>query len=307
MRRLACLVSIAACCLVVAACGFNSANNDEKIKIVDWQKVLAAHPKYELLVEAEEDWHRAEKMRADQVAAGKKQLALLDKLVALKQQTRANFAIADYATKMAEHKARQQEEFVAWQQQFLSQKNKLLAAEHAAIIEKHQLPIVNLRLKLANVRLSDVEKATLDSELAAALQAQNDELAALESSKEHLLTAAVSQQKQVLAEETASYSRQLQTDLALAQTTYVRLDQADLAKAPREFSKVLIGLDKQVQLKHATFVMVQNELDKDVQSALEEVTAPQGNVIVVKNAIVNINAEDLTEQVKRALQNKKTN
>ena len=292
---------------MATACGFNPNNQAPRVAVIKWQEALAAHPKYQLLLNAEKELRQAEQMRNDQLKTGREQIALLDRLVLLKQQTRANFNSADYVTKMAERKVVQEEKLQEWRKTAEQEVELLIRPQRETILSEYQLPIVNLRLKLENDKLPEEQRLALESELKDTLVKQNAALKVLENKKQVLLQEKINDKKMLLARESDGYGAELATSLSLTHQSGIQADQVDLAKGPQELSRVLEAMDKQVLLKHQTFINLRKELDEDIQNSLEEVTKSRDDVFVIKDVVVVIDAEDLTNEVITILKNKKIN
>jgi len=295
MRWLAYIILVVS--LLVSACGTFPKNAAEQIAVIDWQKATSVHPHYEALQKAKADLETAVKFRNEQAEQGKRQIALLNKLVEIKQSGKQSFLTADYATRLAEREAQEQEKFASGIMAVSRAADEIVAPEQERIMEAYRLPIFNLRLKLENVKLAPEERTALEQELASTLNKQYGELSALEKHRQAIINEKLAAQKGVSTEKMRAYAAELKTSMFGEQLTMTKTDEEKLGQGPKELAKLIASLDKQVEIKQKNYDRLRTEIDADVQSALLKVLNGRKDILVVKKPLVNLTAVDLTEQV----------
>lgn len=283
--------------LLVSACGTFSENAVEQIAVIDWQKACSVHPHYEALQKAKAELETAVKFRNEQAEQGKKQIALLNKLVEIKQSGKQSFLAADFATRMAEREAQEQEKFASAIAAAKRAADEIVAPEQERILEAYQLPILNLRLKLENVKLAPNERLALEQDLAATLNKQYDELSSLEKRRQTIISEKLAAKKDVSLENMRAYAAELKTAMSGEHLAMTKSDEAKLGQGPKELAKLMASLDKQVEIKQKSYELLRKEIDADVQSALLKVLNGRKDILVVKKPLVNLTAVDLTEKV----------
>ena len=295
MRRLAYIILVVS--LLVSACGALPKNADEQIAVIDWQKAFSVHPHYDALQKAKADLDTAVKFRNEQAEQGKRQIALLNKLVEIKQSGKQSFMAADFATRIAEREALEHEKLASGIKTASQAADEIVAPEQEKILEAYRLPILNLRLKLENVKLTPEERTALEQELATTLNQQYGELSALEKHRQAIIREKLAAQKGESTENMLAYAAELKTTMSGEQLTMAKTDEEKLGQGPKELSKLIASLDKQIAIKQKNYDRLRSEIDADVQSALLKVLNGRKDILVVKKPLVNLTAVDLTEKV----------
>ena len=295
MRWLAYIILVVS--LLVSACGALPKNADEQIAVIDWQKAFSVHPHYEAMQKAKADLETAVKFRNEQAEQGKRQIALLNKLVEIKQSGKQSFMAADFATRIAEREALEHEKLASSIKTASQAADEIVAPEQEKILEAYRLPILNLRLKLENVKLTPEERTALEQELATTLNQQYGELSALEKHRQAIIREKLAAQKGESTENMLAYAAELKTTMSGEQLTMAQTDEEKLGQGPKELSKLIASLDKQIAIKQKNYDRLRSEIDADVQSALLKVLNGRKDILVVKKPLVNLTAVDLTEKV----------
>ena len=295
MRWLAYIILVVS--LLVSACGALPKNADEQIAVIDWQKAFSVHPHYDALQKAKADLDTAVKFRNEQAEQGKRQIALLNKLVEIKQSGKQSFMAADFATRIAEREALEHEKLASSIKTASQAADEIVAPEQEKILEAYRLPILNLRLKLENVKLTPEERTALEQELAATLNQQYGELSSTEKHRQAIIREKLAAQKGESTENMLAYAAELKTTMSGEQLTMAKTDEEKLGQGPKELSKLIASLDKQIAIKQKNYDRLRSEIDADVQSALLKVLNGRKDILVVKKPLVNLTAVDLTEKV----------
>jgi len=298
------LVILVPAVLFVASCASAPGQQGQKIAVVNWQQASSAHPKYEALQTARLAWQQAAESRRRQAEQGRSQIALLQKMTALKQENGESFLAADFMTKMSEKEARELEGLNAELPVLAARADEAVAPMREEIIASYRLPLLNLRLRLENVRLKPEQRLQIEEELADLLQRQHAELAAVEQRRQSLLYAGIAEKRRAINERLKAYGQELRASRSSEQLSLAKKDGERLEAGLRELSALMHSLDKQVELKKTNYERLRSEIDADIGSALLKASAGRGDVFVVKDVLVNINAVDLTEKVSAELKNR---
>ena len=283
--------------LLVSACGFLPGNPADQLAVIDWQKAVSVHPRYEALQKAKAELEEVVKFRSEQAEQGKRQIILLNKLVEIKQSGKQSYLAADYATRLAEREAQERAKLAFAAKGARQAADEIVAAEHSKVLEAYQLPILNLRLKLENVKLTTEQRAALKQELEATVNRQYNELEMIEKRRQAIISEKLAAKKSASLENLRSYASDLKTVMSGEQLTTVKADEEKLGQGPKELAKLMASLDKQVEIKQKNYERLRKEIDADVQSALLKVLNGRKDVLVVKKPLVNLTAVDLTEKV----------
>lgn len=303
MRRLSYIIVVIS--LLVSACGVVPKNPSEQIAVIDWQKASSVHPRYQEMQNAKTELAKVVKFRNEQAEQGKRQIALLNKMVEIKQSGRQSFMAADFLARITEREAEEREKLPAWEEEARLEADQIVAPEREKILEFYQLPILNLRLKLENVKLTAQQRTNLEQELQKTLEAQYSELNALEKRRQGILQNRIAEKLASIKETMSTYAAGLKSSLSQEQSAMAKVDDEKLGQGPKEFAKLMAALDKQVELKQKNYDRLRAEIDADVQSALLKVLAGKTDILVVKNVLVNIAAADLTDKVCTEIKNLK--
>lgn len=305
MRRLGLLLIIVA--LLVTACGnwagAPKGGNPAKIAVLNWEKALAAHPRYGQLQAAKFELAAAQKLRDDQIASGKKQLELLQKLTEMKQQGQKSFMAADYALKMSELKIKERQRLQTEEKKLLAASEAEVAVARKEIENAYRERIVNLRLKLEALKLTKEEHQALAAELNRLTAEQRAKLHQVELARRQTVAAKLRPQLIALEAQMSKESLQVQEELMAKATGISEADKKRLAKGPEELGRLLEILNKKVDQKQKAYDELSEALESDLTGALQKVTNNKDYDLVISHIKVNISATDLTEQVVTELKN----
>jgi myosin heavy subunit len=163
MRWLTIFIMIVA--MLTSACGIHGTGTADKIAVVDWEKVLAAHPKQEQLKAAKDAYDALVFSRRNQVVTGRTQLAALARLQQLKQNSKQNYLAADFNTRLAERETVEQDKLRAAYKEALTQAQASMTAAERQQADEYKLQLFNLRLRYESLHLKAAEKAKLKAEI----------------------------------------------------------------------------------------------------------------------------------------------
>ena len=147
------------------------------------------------------------------------------------------------------------------------------------------------------MKLAPEERAAVEQELATTLNQHYGELSALEKHRQAIIREKLAAQKGASTENMLAYAAELKTTMSGERLTMAKTDEEKLGQGPKELSKLIASLDKQIEIKQKNYDRLRSEIDADVQSALLKVLNGRKDILVVKKPLVNLTAVDLTEKV----------
>ena len=129
------LIILTGLAFLLSACG--KTGSGEKIAVVNWDKVLQAHPQYETLHKKQEEYNLLLDRRKEHELIGKTQMSGLARLQQLKQNSKQNYLSADFMTRMTERQTAEQEKLKQLSSQIADQVDKELAEEEKQMNEHY--------------------------------------------------------------------------------------------------------------------------------------------------------------------------
>ena len=252
--------------LLTAACGHDPGGKD-KIAVIDWDKAFSAHPKQTVLKQGEAELQKLLRYREEQAEIAKTQIAGLTRLQQLKQNSKANFLDAGFQTQMYAAEAKE--------------RKKLLDAYDAA------------------------EREVVQNELN---QVQSER----EQQRQQILAAKnkiIGTKMEPLVAETQArlkqHAEQLQQEMQGDMSGVLSKDQSDLAKVPEALTKAMAAIDKQADKLQESNEKLRAGIRNDIESNVIKLAHERQYTIVFHSVKVNIKADDITDDVVKALQNMK--
>ena len=302
MRWLICIFTATA--LLVSACGNLGMKKDTtSIAVIDWQKVMKAHPKYNRLTQSTDAVERAMRLRNEQLSLGKKQLQLLDNLAQMKLTGKQNYTQAEFATRMAERETAENARLRKLERAAIREADGQFAKDKVAVEEEYRLPIVNLRIKLESVKMTTDTRAAVIKELDEVLQARDNDLAEIARKRNELVDKKMAPEVVAAHKAMAEYAKTLQTDL-LGQAMGIKGSSAEqLKQGPAELEKLIASMDKQIDLKKQAHDKLLESINSDITSALKKVTLHKQYNLVLKDVKANISGVDVTDDVCTEIKN----
>ena len=287
--------------LACSSCGFRQ-SGAEKIAVLDWNKVLEAHPDQVRLKRMKEEYNLLLEKRQEQEARGKVQVASLARLHQLKETSRRSYKTADYMVRLSERQAEEERQLAEKEAAVAGQAERELVSERQAVEDKYALTIFNLRLKLEGLKLNTDERARTNTELEQVLLARDRDRMAVESHKQALVTERMQADRQAMQDRMAAYAKELQGGLDDRSDEAARKDKELFRKAPESLQALLGSVDRELDKRQQEIELLEKSIQQDVGSIVMKLAKEKGYTIVFHKYKANISADDITQPVIQDLQ-----
>ena len=290
--------------LLTAACGHDPGGKD-KIAVIDWDKAFSAHPKQTVLKQGEAELQKLLRYREEQAEIAKTQIAGLTRLQQLKQNSKANFLDAGFQTQMYAAEAKERKKLLDAYDAAVKEADAALAEQEKELEDAYQLKILNLRLRLEAIKMRPAEREVVQNELN---QVQSER----EQQRQQILAAKnkiIGTKMEPLVAETQArlkqHAEQLQQEMQGHMSGVLSKDQSDLAKVPEALTKAMAAIDKQADKLQESNEKLRAGIRNDIESNVIKLAHERQYTIVFHSVKVNIKADDITDDVVKALQNMK--
>ena len=287
--------------LACSSCGFRQ-SGAEKIAVLDWNKVLEAHPDQVRLKRMKEEYNLLLEKRQEQEARGKVQVASLARLHQLKETSRRSYKTADYMVRLSERQAEEERQLAEKEAAVAGQAERELVSERQAVEDKYALTIFNLRLKLEGLKLNKDERARTNTELEQVLLARDRDRMAVESHKQALVTERMQADRQAMQDRMAAYAKELQGGLDDRSDEAARKDKELFRKAPESLQALLGSVDRELDKRQQEIELLEKSIQQDVGGIVMKLAKEKGYTIVFHKYKANISADDITQPVIQDLQ-----
>lgn len=290
--------------LLTAACGHDPGGKD-KIAVIDWDKAFSAHPKQTVLKQGEAELQKLLRYREEQAEIAKTQIAGLTRLQQLKQNSKANFLDAEFQTQMYAAEAKERKKLLDAYDAAVKEADAALAEQEKELEDAYQLKILNFRLRLEAIKMRPAEREVVQNELN---QVQSER----EQQRQQILAAKnkiIGTKMEPLVAETQArlkqHAEQLQQEMQGDMSGVLSKDQSDLAKVPEALTKAMAAIDKQADKLQESNEKLRAGIRNDIESNVIKLAHERQYTIVFHSVKVNIKADDITDDVVKALQNMK--
>lgn len=290
--------------LLTAACGHDPGGKD-KIAVVDWDKAFSAHPKQTVLKQGEAELQKLLRYREEQAEIAKTQIAGLTRLQQLKQNSKANFLDAGFQTQMYAAEAKERKKLLDAYDAAVKEADAALAEQEKELEDAYQLKILNLRLRLEAIKMRPAEREVVQNELNQVQSEREQQRQQILAEKNKIIGAKM---EPLVAETQArlkQHAEQLQQEMQGDMSGVLSKDQSDLAKVPEALTKAMAAIDKQADKLQESNEKLRAGIRNDIESNVIKLAHERQYTIVFHSVKVNIKADDITDDVVKALQNMK--
>ena len=302
MRRLTPIILIVV--LLTAACGHDPGGKD-KIAVIDWDKAFSAHPKQTVLKQGEAELQKLLRYRDEQAEIAKTQIAGLTRLQQLKQNSKANFLDAGFQTQMYAAEAKERKKLLDAYDSAVKEADAALAEQEKELEDAYQLKILNLRLRLEAIKMRPAEREVVQNELNKVQSEREQQRQLILAAKNKIIGAKM---EPLVAETQArlkQHAEQLQQEMQGDMSVVLSKDQSDLAKVPEALTTAMAAIDKQADKLQESNEKLKDSIRNDIESNVIKLAHERQYTIVFHSVKVNIKADDITDDVVKALQNMK--
>lgn len=290
--------------LLTAACGHDPGGKD-KIAVIDWDKAFSAHPKQTVLKQGEAELQKLLRYREEQAEIAKTQIAGLTRLQQLKQNSKANFMDAGFQTQMYAAEAKERKKLLDAYDAAVKEADAALAEQEKELEDAYQLKILNFRLRLEAIKMRPAEREVVQNELNQVQSEREQQRQQILAAKNKIIGAKM---EPLVAETQArlkQHAEQLQQEMQGDMSGVLSKDQSDLAKVPEALTKAMAAIDKQADKLQESNEKLRAGIRNDIESNVIKLAHERQYTIVFHSVKVNIKADDITDDVVKALQNMK--
>lgn len=290
--------------LLTAACGHDPGGKD-KIAVIDWDKAFSAHPKQTVLKQGEAELQKLLRYREEQAEIAKTQIAGLTRLQQLKQNSKANFLDAGFQTQMYAAEAKERKKLLDAYDAAVKEADAALAEQEKELEDAYQLKILNFRLRLEAIKMRPAEREVIQNELNQVQSEREQQRQQILAEKNKIIGAKM---EPLVAETQArlkQHAEQLQQEMQGDMSGVLSKDQSDLAKVPEALTKAMAAIDKQADKLQESNEKLRAGIRNDIESNVIKLAHERQYTIVFHSVKVNIKADDITDDVVKALQNMK--
>lgn len=290
--------------ILTAACGHDQGGKD-KIAVIEWEKAAAAHPQQTSLKQGEAELQKMLKYREEQSEVAKTQLAGLTRLQQLKQNSKANFLDADFQTRMYAEEARERKKLLDAYDIAVKEADAVLEAEEKKLEAAYQLRILNLRLRLDAIKMRPQEREAVQNELNQVQSEMEQQRQQIMAAKNQIIGAKMEPLIAATQAHLNDYAEQLHKQLQDDMSAVVTKDQQALSQVPEALTNAMAAIDRQIDKLQESNEKIKDSINKDIESNVIKLAHERKYTIVFHSVKVNIKAEDITDDVIKALQNMK--
>lgn len=290
--------------LLTAACGHDPGGKD-KIAVIDWDKAFSAHPKQTVLKQGEAELQKLLRYREEQAEIAKTQIAGLTRLQQLKQNSKANFMDAGFQTQMYAAEAKERKKLLDAYDAAVKEADAALAEQEKELEDAYQLKILNFRLRLEAIKMRPAEREVVQNELNQVQSEREQQRQQILAAKNKIIGAKMEPLVVETQARLKQHTEQLQQEMQGDMSGVLSKDQSDLAKVPEALTKAMAAIDKQADKLQESNEKLRAGIRNDIESNVIKLAHERQYTIVFHSVKVNIKADDITDDVVKALQNMK--
>lgn len=290
--------------LLNAACGHDPGGKD-KIAVIDWDKAFSAHPKQTVLKQGEAELQKLLRYREEQAEIAKTQIAGLTRLQQLKQSSKANFMDAGFQTQMYAAEAKERKKLLDAYDAAVKEADAALAEQEKELEDAYQLKILNFRLRLEAIKMRPAEREVVQNELNQVQSEREQQRQQILAAKNKIIGAKMEPLVVETQARLKQHAEQLQQEMQGDMSGVLSKDQSDLAKVPEALTKAMAAIDKQADKLQESNEKLRAGIRNDIESNVIKLAHERQYTIVFHSVKVNIKADDITDDVVKALQNMK--
>ena len=290
--------------LLTAACGHDPGGKD-KIAVIDWDKAFSAHPKQTVLKQGEAELQKLLRYREEQAEIAKTQIAGLTRLQQLKQNSKANFLDAGFQTQMYAAEAKERKKLLDAYDAAVKEADAALAEQEKELEDAYQLKILNFRLRLEAIKMRPAEREVVQNELNQVQSEREQQRQQILAAKNKIIGAKMEPLVVETQARLKQHAEQRQQEMQGDMSGVLSKDQSDLAKVPEALTKAMAAIDKQADKLQESNEKLRAGIRNDIESNVIKLAHERQYTIVFHSVKVNIKADDITDDVVKALQNMK--
>lgn len=300
-NKLVKISAIIAAALLISACSTNVRGPQEKIAVINWEQAVSAHPQYAKLEQGEKILQDLLNKRKGQEELAKAQLSSLNKLRSLRQLSQQSFMEADFNTRMVEQREIENAKLQKFAAQAEAEADVQLAERKKNVEEAYKLKLFNLRAILEAVKMKPDERQAVEKQLQELQKERGAQIAELQAEKRRLVDAKVLPYKAEAEQRMRDMAQQQHAQAMQQLKSPEERDKEMLDAAPKALNNALSIIDREIDKQQEKNDSLKKQINQDIESQAVKLAHERGYTIVFNKFRVNMNAEDITAAIIKAL------
>lgn len=300
-NKLVKISAIIAAALLISACSTNVRGPQEKIAVINWEQAVSAHPQYAKLEQGEKILQDLLNKRKGQEELAKAQLSSLNKLRSLRQLSQQSFMEADFNTRMVEQREIENAKLQKFAAQAEAEADAQLAERKKNIEEAYKLKLFNLRAILEAVKMKPDERQAVEKQLQELQKERGAQIAELQAEKRRLVDAKVLPYKAEAEQRMRDMAQQQHAQAMQQLKSPEERDKEMLDAAPKALNNALSIIDREIDKQQEKNDSLKKQINQDIESQAVKLAHERGYTIVFNKFRVNMEAEDITAAIIKAL------
>ena len=300
-NKLVKISAIIAAALLISACSTNVRGPQEKIAVINWEQAVSAHPQYAKLEQGEKILQDLLNKRKGQEELAKAQLSSLNKLRSLRQLSQQSFMEADFNTRMVEQREIENAKLQKFVAQAEADADNQLAARKKDVEDAYKLKLFNLRALLEAVKMKPDERQAVEKQLQELQKERGAQIAELQAEKRRLVDAKVLPYKAEAEQRIRDMAQQQHAQAIQQLKSPEERDKEMLDAAPKAFNNALSIIDREIDKQQEKNDSLKKQINQDIESQAVKLAHERGYTIVFNKFRVNMEAEDITAAIIKAM------
>ena len=291
--------------LMLSACA-NTNSSKESMAVLQWDKVVKAHPDYPRLELGEKILGGIVARRDNSAMLAKSQMESVERLRGLKQLSELSYYEAELHTQMAEQAQINKGKSFKYRQGVKKQVEEEFASQQNAISDEYLVRLFNLRLE--RDRIVQFAKGKPGPRLSKRLEQLDAQIDAIKLERDGKLLVVQQEKDARINGEVKSYEAQLRNEMQADAAkkwanSQQRMAQKEgkydklMSSAPLALEKALAVMDKEILAQKNKNAELQKKIDADIAAVVEKQAKEKNYEVVFKEYKVNISAVDITDSI----------
>lgn len=295
------LILLLAACMLTVACSKPKSTQNNHIAVIDVNQVLSVHALYAEYQDTEHIVRNLEASKVKQQELAKKQLLGLNEIVDKGLGNRDKFNQALMIAKVTELEALAKMELIEVQAAVKKELKASFDKKEQEIRNSYKVPIFNIRANLSIVRLKTEEREKLLDELATLELEQAKRLNALEQEKLAIVKARTKDQEAAIIKRLSDTATGTYQQMLTGSNEQAAVLDQKMNKLAEELQKTIFNLQQEIDNQKNKQEMIYQKMYQDLESATAKIAQEKGYGIVLRDVKLNLQAVDITPEVKAEL------
>lgn len=295
------LILLLAACMLTVACSKPKSTQNNHIAVIGVNQALSVHALYAEYKNTEQIVENLEASKVQQQELAKKQLLGLNEIVDKGLGNRDKFNQALMLAKVTELEALAKMELIEVQAAVKKELKASFDKKEQEIRNSYKVPIFNIRANLSIVRLKAEEREKLLDELATLELEQAKRLNALEQEKLAIVKARTKDQEAAIIKRLSDTATGTYQQMLTGSNEQEAVLDQKMNKLAEELQKTIFNLQQEIDNQKNKQEMIYQKMYQDLESATAKIAQEKGYGIVLRDVKLNLQAVDITPEVKAEL------